>query len=542
MHIPRQSGLLLHVTSLPGRYGVGDLGPAAFRFVDTLAEAGQRVWQVLPLVPPGYGQSPYSSPSTFALSSLLVSPERLVADGLLTDADLADAPDFDADRVDWGVVLPFRQRLLARAFERFEAGADDAVLAPWHARVAAFADAQAAWLTDYALFAALADAHGGAVWQSWAPELRRREPAALAEARETHARGIAFHTFVQAVAEAQWDALHAHARSKGVAIVGDLPIYVADNSADVWAHQALFKLDADGRPSVVSGVPPDDFTVEGQRWGNPLYWWHQPPFADWMPPESLRGLYEHHAIHVAQDASYAWAGSEAVQEGIASAPLNPAAVEWWAARLRRVLALVDVVRLDHFRAFAAYWETPGNAPTAKSGYWMPGPGLPFFRALEERLGDLPVIAEDLGIITPDVRHLMAEAGYSGMRVFQFGYPENEHHPAHYTPETVAYSGTHDTDTLVGWLADDERADSARAACHDVGAGPESPRPFLARLLGSDAGLVLIPVQDLLGLGSDARMNVPGQGAGQWGWRLREDAITPETVAWLRETTHATHRA
>ena len=538
MHLPRQSGLLLHVTSLPGPYGLGDLGPAAHRFVETLSTAGQRVWQVLPLVPPGYGQSPYSSPSTFALSPLLISPERLLADGLLADDDLAGVPDFDADRVDWDAVLPFRKGLLERAFERFCADADS----PWHARVMAFAGTHGAtWLDDYSLFAALADAHGGAVWQSWAEPLRRRDPDALADARREHARGVAFHTFVQAVAQAHWDALHAHARAHGVSIVGDLPIYVADNSADVWANQALFKLDAGGYPTVISGVPPDDFTVEGQRWGNPLYWWHQPPFADWLPPHELRGVYERAPIHVAQDASYVWAASDAVQHGIATAPLNAHALDWWEARMRRILALVDVVRLDHFRAFAAYWETPVSAPSAKAGYWMPGPGLPFFVALRERLGDLPVIAEDLGIITPDVRRMMAEAGFSGMRVLQFGYPDNEHHPARYASDLVAYSGTHDTDTLAGWLSDGERAASAHAAMQDVGAGPHDIHPFLARLMASAAGLVVIPVQDLLGMDSDARMNVPGQSAGQWGWRLREDAISGDTLAWLRGVTQETHR-
>lgn len=539
MHIPRQSGLLLHVTSLPGPYGLGDLGPAAHAFVDTLALARQRVWQVLPVVPPGYGYSPYSSPSTFALSALLVSPERLLDDGLLTADDLADAPTFDADRVDWAAVVPFREGLLETAFRRFRTGAVPA----WTERVEGFrATHGAAWLDDYALFAALSDAHGGAVWQSWDEGLRRREPAALDAARAEHADRIAYHVFVQAAAQAHWDALHAHAHARGVAIVGDLPIYVADNSADVWAHQALFKLDGEGRPFVISGVPPDDFTPDGQRWGNPLYWWHQPPVADWMPPHELRGLYERTSIEQAQDAAYAWVGSGDVQAAIAHAPLNPQAVDWWEARLRRILALVDVVRLDHFRAFAGYWETPNEAPSAKAGYWMPGPGLPFFRALGERLGDLPVIAEDLGIITPDVRRLMADCGFSGMRVMQFGYPNTEHRPDRYTEDVVAYTGTHDTETLMGWLHDGDRAASAHAAMHEVGADASSPRPFVERLMASAAGLVVLPVQDVLGLGPEARMNRPGEGSGQWGWRMREGAITDDVVAWLARATEATGRA
>ena len=538
MHLPRQSGLLLHVTSLPGPYGIGDLGPAAYAFVDTLAAARQRVWQVLPLVPPGYGQSPYSSPSTFALSPLLVSPERLVADGLLTADDLADAPTFATDRVDWDAVIPWRTAVLERAFAAFRAKPDS----PWHARVAGFADAHRAWLDDYALFPALADAHDCAVWQSWSEGLRRREPHALADARRDHAGRITFHTFVQAVAQAHWDALHAYAHQKGVAIVGDLPIYVADNSADVWAHQPLFKLDGAGHPVVISGVPPDDFTPDGQRWGNPLYWWHQPPFSDWTPPHELRGLYERLPIPQAQDAAYEWVASGNVQTAIAHAPLNPNAVAWWDARLRRILALVDVVRLDHFRAFAGYWETPATAASAKAGYWMPGPGLPFFRALAERIGDLPVIAEDLGIITPDVHRLMDDCGFSGMRVMQFGYPDNEHHPARYGTDVVAYTGTHDTDTLMGWLHDGERGATAHDAMRDVGADGSSPRPFVERLMATAAGLVVLPVQDVLGLGADARMNRPGIGAGQWGWRLREDAFTDDVVAWLAHATAATGRA
>jgi 4-alpha-glucanotransferase len=534
----RQSGLLLHITSLPGPYGMGDFGPAAYRFVDALERAGQRLWQVLPLVPPGYGHSPYSSPSTFALSPLLISPERLREDGLLTKQDLAGAPAFPDDHVAWDAVIPYRKRLLVKAFERFARTPKS----PWHARLEAFAHAEREWLDDYALYAALAEAHEGGSWTDWPEPLRDRHEDALDEARATHADAIRRHAFLQCVADHQWRDLHTYARTKGVAVLGDLPIYVAHDSADVWSARHLFKLSPTGQPFVVSGAPPDNFTPVGQKWGNPLYWWHQPPFADWCPPEALRNVYLNVPLPHAHEVAYRWINDPAVQAEIARGALNPYVLEWWTRRMARALHHMDVVRLDHFRGFAAYWEVPADAETAQSGYWMPGPGKALFDALAGRLGPLPVVAEDLGIITPDVRAIMAQCSFPGMRVLQFGFPENEHHPDHYGPHTVAYSGTHDNDTLAGWLSDPARAHSAHAARIWAGARDGNVQPFMARLLASGASLVVLPVQDLLGLGADARMNTPGEGSGQWAWRLRDGLLTDDALAWLREATRRTGRS
>ena len=534
MHLDRSSGLLLHVTSLPSRFGLGDLGPAAYRFADFLAASGQTLWQVLPLVPPGHGHSPYSSPSTFALSPLLISPERLVDEGLLDAADLDGAPTFDEDRVDWRAAVPFRMALLEKAFTRFDADA----ASPWHARLDTFTRTHADWLDGYALFATLSEAHAGASWVEWPAEERDRDPATMAAVRGTPA--YRKHTFWQGVAQMQWDALRDYLHARRIRTFGDLPIYVADNSADVWAERALFKLNADGRPLAVSGVPPDLFTPVGQHWGNPLYYWFQPPVSDWMPPDELRGVYAHapaaHAAHVA----YNWVAS--VQDRVARAPLNPHAVDWWARRMRRVLEMVDVVRLDHFRGFAGYWEVPAGAPDARSGYWMPGPGRALFDALRERLGALPVVAEDLGIITPDVYALMDAGDFPGMRVLQFGFSgdaANTHHPANYPANSVAYSGTHDNQTLGGWI-ETSPAHEVEQVRRDTGTDA-GPRALAAFLMHNRAALVVLPVQDVLGLDGEARMNTPGESGGQWGWRLREDALTEATAAWLRDLTERTGR-
>ena len=508
----RTSGLLLHVTSLPGPGGLGDFGPAAYRFADRLARAGQRVWQVLPLVPPGHGHSPYSSPSTFAVSPLLISPEKLIEGGLLTHDDLAAAPAFPAGHVDWDAALPFRRGLLETAFERFEADA----ASPWHARLWEYGTAQAHWLDDYALFAALAEVHGP-TWTAWPQPLRDRDEHALAAARDAHARRVRKHQFWQAVAEAQWLDLKSYLAGHGIEVLGDLPIYVADDSADVWAHRDLFKLTPEGRPYVVSGVPPDYFSETGQLWGNPLYRWHAGPAAHLTPPDHARG----------NAKAYGWWWGTA--EGNAL-DLSPPALEWWTRRMARAFTLYSLVRLDHFRAFAGYWEVPAGAPDARSGYWMPGPGAALFDALRARLGHLPVVAEDLGLITDDVPALMRGQGFPGMGVLQFafdGNPANPHHPANYGPHTVAYTGTHDNDTLAGWLADPAfAAETARAdAFAGQSEGSRGVGPLVAALLRSAAGLVVVPLQDVLGLGGEARMNTPGRSSGQWAWRLADGAFT-----------------
>ena len=491
----RSSGLLLHVTSLPGRFGIGDLGPHAYRFVDALAGAGQALWQVLPLTPTGHGHSPYASPSTFAGNPLLVSPDALVEDGWLEESDLADAPDFPADRVDFDRVIAFKEALLRRAFERARAdGLPDAY--------AAFCERHAGWLDDYALFSALKAHHSDAAWTDWPMPLARRAPDALAAAREAHAEAIERHRFAQFVFDRQWGRLHAYARSKGVSLFGDLPIYVAHDSADVWAARDLFHLDPDGHPTAVAGVPPDYFSETGQRWGNPLYRWDR-----------------------MRERGYAW----------------------WTARLTRTLDLVDLVRLDHFRGFEAFWAIPADEETAVDGQWVEGPGADLFDAFEHALGrPLPLVAEDLGLITPGVRALMEEFELPGMAVLQFAFgdPTSEYLPHNYRRRLVAYTGTHDNDTTAGWWADGATAEERRFArrylrLDELGADEYDASVHWAAVravLASVAERAIVPLQDVLGLGSEARMNVPGQEDGNWAWRFAWDEVDADALARLRDLT------
>jgi len=492
--LPRASGLLCHVTSLPSPYGVGDLGPGAERFVDVLAAAGQRLWQVLPLVPVGEGDSPYASPSTFALNPALASPERMLADGLLEAADLADTPDFPDAHVDFRAVRVFKERLLTRAFERFEA--DDS----HRAAFTAFVAREAAWLDDYALFEALRAAHDGAAWHDWPAPLAERDPDALAAARADHARAVDRVRFEQFVLDGQWAALRSTCAAAGVQILGDLPIYVALDSADVWADRALFDLDADGRPTAVAGVPPDYFSATGQRWGNPLYRWDAMAANDFA---------------------------------------------WWRRRLRRTLALVDHVRLDHFRGFEAFWAVPASSPTAIDGVWVEGPRDALFDAFAAECGTpLPILAEDLGMITPEVRALMARHGLPGMAVLQFafgGEPDNDYLPHRYRRDLAAYTGTHDNDTVAGWwhggATAHERASAARYLGLDASTEPVH-RAAVRAVWASVADLAVAPVQDVLGLGSQARMNTPGIESGNWGWRMTPAQLRALPVGWLRSLTEA----
>jgi len=474
----RASGVLLHPTSLPGRFGIGDLGPAASRWLDFLAGAGQRLWQVLPLGPTGYGDSPYQCFSAFAGNPNLVSPERLVEEGLLAAADLDAAPAFPAERVDYGPVIEWKRALLARAYERFAAGAAPGLRDPY----AAFRAAHAAWLDDFALFMALKDAHGGAPWTDWERGLVRREPAELVAAHDRLVEDVERHCFRQFLFFRQWAALRDRARELGVQVVGDLPIFVAHDSADVWAHPGLFQLDERGNPTVVAGVPPDYFTRTGQLWGNPLYRWD-----------------------VMRRDGYAW----------------------WTERLHAALELMDLVRLDHFRGFEACWEVPAGSPTAEHGRWVPGPAEHFFEVVRAALGALPLIAEDLGLITPPVVALRDWLELPGMRILQFAFDGDGRHPFlphNYVRNCVAYTGTHDNDTALGWYA----------------TAPERERDFARRYLGVDgpgiawgmvravhasvADRVVVPIQDLLELGPEARMNLPGRPDGNWGWRLREGQL------------------
>jgi 4-alpha-glucanotransferase len=484
----RSAGLLLHPTSLPGRGGIGSLGEAAFRWVDFLKAAGQRLWQVMPLGPTSYGDSPYQCFSAFAGNPLLIDLEALVAEGLLKAEALAKLPTFPEDRVDYGAVIPFKLGILREAHAHFECAAS----AEQRRAFAAFCEAEKGWLDDYALFMALKEAHGGRVWNAWDAPLRRRDAAALQKAAREHARSIERHKFWQWCFFEQWLALKRYANARAIRVIGDIPIFIAFDSADAWANPELYYFDEDGNPTVVAGVPPDYFSATGQRWGNPLYRWEV---------MAERGF------------------------------------DWWIARFRAALTLYDLVRIDHFRAFEAYWEIPAGEPTAASGRWVEGPGQAFFDALEDALGELPIIAEDLGLITPEVEALRDANDLPGMKVLQFAFGEDASHPYlphNYPRNCVVYTGTHDNDTTRGWFesASERERDFVRRY---LARGDEKVALELVRLAcASVADLCIVPVQDVLDLGSEARMNTPGSAHGNWSWRLREAQLEPWVAPWLSE--------
>ena len=502
MRFPRSSGILLHPTSLPGGFGIGDFGPGARGFVDFLASAGQTLWQVLPLGPTGFGDSPYQCFSAFAGNPLLISPERLVEQGWLDAEAIANPPQFPEIEVDFARVIQWKIALLelsAREFFRRASSGN-------RARFEEFRGANAAWLADFALFIALKQRHEGAVWTRWDSSLRGRNPAALAQWRERLAEPIAIQEFLQFAFFSQWRDLRRYAQTRGVRIMGDLPIYVAHDSVDVWANPEYFQLDDDGNPKVVAGVPPDYFSATGQLWGNPIYRWDA----------------------LARDG-YAW----------------------WLERLRAALAAVDMIRLDHFRGFEAYWEVPASEPTAVQGRWVKGPGPALFRAAQETLGDLPLVAENLGVITPEVEAIRHEFGFPGMSILQFAFGSDPQAPTfrphNYSRKLVAYTGTHDCDTTVGWwnsagrgestrLEEEIRAEREFAKKYLNTDGREINWVFIRALLASVTDTVLIPLQDVLGLGSEARMNQPATIGGNWRWRYAAGALDQETAQRLRELT------
>lgn len=478
MNYKRSSGIILHPTSLPGKYGIGDLGPTAYRWVDYLASTGCNLWQILPLGPTGYGDSPYQCFSAFAGSPFLISPEVLLEEGLLLPKDLHDLPDFPRERVDFGAVIPWKLTLLDRAFRNFENLAPKSLKAEHDA----FQQAQASWLADFALFMALKEYHGGAPWVTWAAELRDRQPQALAEIAKTLQSSVQRQVFRQFLFFRQWSALHKYANEKGIRIIGDIPIYVAHDSSDVWGHPELFYLENNGMPAVMAGVPPDYFSSTGQLWGNPLYKW---------------------AVHKRNKYS------------------------WWLERLQAVLAQVDFVRVDHFRGFAGYWEVPGKAKTAEKGRWVKGPGIGFFQAVRDALGELPIIAEDLGVITPDVEELRDHFELPGMKILQFAFaggPEDPFLPHNYVHNCVTYTGTHDNDTVRGWyqrVEEEERDFYRRYLNRD---GSDVSWDLIRACWMSVAVFALAPMQDFLSLGNEARMNYPSNPSGNWNWRLSENAL------------------
>ena len=494
----RSAGILLHPTSLPGSHGIGELGGEAIAFLDFLAESGQSLWQVLPLGPTGYGDSPYQSFSAFAGNPLLISLESLRRAGLLDAADLKPGEDLPRDEVDFGALIAFKRPLLARAWASFEARALPGQLEA----LDEFRARQDAWLPDFALFTALKRSTGGISWNEWDAELVRREPEALEAARRDLAGEIRIVEFEQWLFFSQWTEVHAAARARGIRIMGDIPIFVSHDSADVWARPEIFHLAEDGRASLQAGVPPDYFSATGQLWGNPLYRW-----------------------------------DELARTGYA----------WWIDRFRAVLSQVDVVRLDHFRGFEAYWEIPGGDPTAEHGRWVKGPGVAFFEAVRDALGSLPVVAEDLGLITPEVEALRKRLGFPGMAVLEFAFgsddPKSPFLPHNFPLDVVAYTATHDNDTVIGWWtggvgdstrsAEDVETEHARALAYVGGDGSAIHRDFMRSLYVSVADTVVVPLQDVLGLGSEARMNLPGRPGGNWRWRFATADLTPELRRGLR---------
>jgi 4-alpha-glucanotransferase len=492
----RSSGVLLHLSSLPGPHGSGDMGPDALYFLDWLQAAGQSWWQFLPLNGIGLGHSPYMSPSAFGGNVLLIDLAELQQRGWLSADALAPLASSDGRWIDFEVVIDARMAALAQAhagFLRNQSEADRQALQ-------AFKAAQSSWLDDYALFMALTEHWAGQVWMDWPAPLARREAAALEQARVEHAARMEFWAFCQWTFFRQWQALREQAHQRGVQLLGDVPIFIAQHSAEVWARPELFDLNADGRPRVVAGVPPDGFSAEGQRWGNPLYRW---------------------ATHRA--------------EGYA----------WWIERMRWTLSLVDQVRIDHFRGFESYWEIGAHEPTAQNGRWVTGPGAELFQAMTSALGPLPVVAEDLGVITPQVTALRRQLGLPGMRVLQFAWGEDQedahHQPHRYESDTVAYPGTHDNDTTLGWWA--SAPEPIRQHVRDYLAcdGNDVGWSFIRAAWASVAQLAICPLQDVLRLSGEHRMNQPGSPQGNWAWRFLWSDVKPEHAGLLRRLTQLYER-
>jgi 4-alpha-glucanotransferase len=500
MNFPRGSGVLLHPTSLPGVHGVGDFGPEAYRFADFLHSAGQKFWQVLPLNPTGYGDSPFQCFSASAGNPLLISLDRLAEEGLLSRDDLRSSPVFPIERVDYGAVIAFKMPLLQRAATNFFASASSED----RRRFEEFCEANATWLDDFALFMALKAVHNMIAWTKWTPDIAGRESEAMKRWSERLSSAIDSQKFLQYEFTRQWQQLRVYGKQRDIRIIGDIPIYVAHDSADVWSNRQFFLLDEGGRPQTIAGVPPDYFSATGQCWGNPIYNW---PL------------------------------------------LKQTGYRWWVERLRSALRLYDVVRIDHFRGFEAYWEVPGLETTAINGRWVKGPGRELFSVLRKELGDLPIIAENLGVITPEVEDIRHEFGFPGMAILQFAFGNDPQAPTfkphNYVHDLVAYTGTHDNDTVVGWWNSSGAGDSTRTVA-DVAKEHAYARAYLGfkddpihwvlirGIMSSVANTAIAPMQDILGLGSEARMNLPGSSSGNWKWRMEPGTATAEMAGKLKQ--------
>lgn len=500
MKFPRSSGILLHFTSLPGQFGIGDLGPSAYDFADFLSAAGQKLWQVLPLNPTGYGDSPYQCFSAFAGNPMLLSLECLRDQGLLQTSELAQTPSFPSDMVDYGPVIEFKMAALRRAAQVFLADGSRSD----HTAFDRFCENASPWLNDYALFMACKDAHQGVMWTLWDPAIRMRDALALSNWSKRLAPEINAYKYWQFEFFQQWKQLKAYCQQRGIRFMGDVPIYVAHDSADVWAHPELYYLDDQGRPTVVSGVPPDYFSATGQLWGNPIYRWDL---------------------------------------------LATSGYKWWIERFRASLSLFDMVRLDHFRGFESYWEVPASETTAINGRWVKAPGEDFLAALQNAFGGLPIVAENLGVITPLVEKLRQQFGLPGMSLLQFAFGTDPQGPSfrphNYHRDLVAYTGGHDNDTTVGWWSSSGAGDSTRTP-EDVRKEHDFARAYLnfsddteihwamiRAVMASVADIAIFPLQDVLGLGSTARMNLPGTVSGNWKWRCSPGALTGDLSKRLR---------
>ena len=509
MSFPRSSGILLHPTSLPGPFGIGDLGPAAYEFADFLEDAGQSIWQMLPLGPTGYGDSPYQCFSAFAGNPALISLARLADEGLVDSRDLGDLPQFAGEQVEYERVNRFKQATLRRAFEEFQRGAP----ARRKQEFAQFVETERDWLAEYALFRALKDKFGGVAWPEWDHSFVSREPTALQHARKDLASQIAEQEFLQFIFFEQWESLKKYCNGKKMRMMGDLPIYVAHDSADVWAHPEYFHLDERGNATRVAGVPPDYFSATGQLWGNPIYRWDR----------------------MASDG-----------------------YSWWIRRFRAAFRTFDMLRVDHFRGFEAYWEVPGGEKTAQNGKWMKGPGAELFAVVETKLGRLPILAENLGVITSAVEAIRERFGFPGMAILQFAFGNDPQGPSfrphNYPRNIVAYTGTHDNDTVLGWWTSKPGEGSIRSA-EDIRKEREFTRAyldlkednlnsldreinwdFIRTLMASVADTVVFPLQDVLGVGKEGRMNVPGTATGNWRWRFRGERLNTGMAERLRKMT------
>lgn len=482
MQFERSAGILLHPTSLPGKYGIGDLGSEAYKFVDFLKEAGQTLWQTFPLGPTGYGDSPYQCFSAFAGNPLIVSPDKLMNDGFLSIDDLKNLPQFDLRKIDYGKVIEFKKSLLKKAYQNFKSNSRNI-----ENEFEKFSNSQKKWLEDFAIFMACKDHHNGAAWNNWEKGLVQRDEKVLAEWKKKLADEIEYHKFVQFIFFRQWNSLRKYANEKGIKIIGDMPIFIAYDSSDLWSNKNLFTVDDEGNLTFVAGVPPDYFSKTGQLWGNPLYKWDEMEKDDFL---------------------------------------------WWRERFSSLFELVDIVRIDHFRGFEAFWKIPGGEKTAINGKWVKAPGDKLFSTLKKYLGDLPILAEDLGVITPPVEALRDKFRFPGMKVLQFAFGtkmETKFLPHNFVPNCVVYTGTHDNDTTRAYF-EKEKSNKGKNDIYEHAQiylnyfGDDILSKLIRVAYASVANIVIIPMQDILKLGTEARMNFPSTTGGNWNWRFTWDQI------------------